>query len=90
MPSKKQARFRFTDSYLQKLKVPPGKREVTVFEANTGLGVRASATGHVSFIVQLRLKNGRRWRETLGAYGKLTVETARADVGRRRAWNRPL
>jgi integrase len=32
----------------------------------------------MSFIVQLRLESGRRWRETLGAYGKLTLETARA------------
>ncbi|HZZ21394.1 MAG TPA: integrase arm-type DNA-binding domain-containing protein [Roseiarcus sp.] len=68
---------RFSDAYLKKLKLPPGRREVIQFEPGTGLGVRVSATGQISFIVQLRLKDGTRWRETLGVYGKLTVEAAR-------------
>jgi len=75
----KPTSFRFTDSYLQRLKVPPGKRELIQFEPNTGLGIRTSAL-QISFIVQLRLKDGRRWRETLGPYGKLTVEAARTAV----------
>jgi integrase len=57
--------------------MPEGRREVIQFEAGTGLGVRVSASGQISFIVQLRLKDGSRWRETLGAYGKLTIEAAR-------------
>jgi integrase len=68
---------RFSDAVLAKLKLPPGKRELIRFEAGTGLGVRLSANGQISFIVQLRLKDGSRWRDTLGAYGKLTVDDAR-------------
>ena len=82
---KRQARVRFTDAYLQKLKVPDGQREVIQFESNTGLGVRASATGNISFIVQTRLKDGRRWRETLGAYGALTITAARSIAQERSA-----
>ena len=70
--------FRFSDSFLSKLKMPPGKREVTQFEEGTGLGIRMSQTGVISFIVQFPLKDGKRHKETLGAWGKLTVEAARA------------
>jgi hypothetical protein len=80
-----QARLRFTDSYLLKLKVPQGQRELMQFEAGTGLGVRVSASGHIAFIVQTRLKDGRRWRETLGAYGGLTIEDARSIAQERSA-----
>ena len=52
--------FRFSDAFLKKLKVPEGQREVIQFEAGTGLGVRVSANGQISFIVQLRLKDGSR------------------------------
>ena len=69
--------FRFTDAFINKLKLPEGKREVIQFEAGTGLGIRVSQSGQVSFIVQLKLKDGDRHRETLGAYGKLTIEAAR-------------
>ena len=48
------------------------------FEEGTGLGVRLSQTGQIRLIVQLKLKDGSRHRETLGAYGKLTIESARA------------
>jgi integrase len=67
---------RFSDTYLRALRPPPDRRELIQFEAGTGLGVRVSKA-NVSFIVQLKLKDGTRWRETLGAYGKLTVEAAR-------------
>ena len=69
--------FRFTDAFINKLKLPEGKRKVIQFEAGTGLGIRVSQSGQVSFIVQLKLKDGDRHRETLGAYGKLTIEAAR-------------
>jgi integrase len=69
--------FRFSDAFMKKLKMPEGRREVIQFEENTGLGVRMSQTGQISFIVQLKLKDGGRHRETLGAYGKLTIEAAR-------------
>ena len=71
--------FRLSDAFLQKLKMPEGRREVIQFEAGTGLGVRVSANG-IFFIVQLPLPSGGRYRATLGAYGKLTVDDARRAV----------
>ena len=76
-PRKKRA-FRFSDDFLAKYKLPDGRREVILFEETTGLGARFSQTGQISFIVQLPLKDGGRHRETLGSYGKLTIESARA------------
>jgi integrase len=75
---------RFSDTYLKTLKPPPGQRELIQFEAGTGLGVRVSAN-NISFIVQTRLKDGRRWRETLASYGALTVEQARSIAQERSA-----
>ena len=70
--------FRFSESFLSKLKMPPGEREVSQFEEGTGLGIRMSQTGVIYFIVQLKLADGSRHKETLGAWGKITVEAARA------------
>ena len=74
--------FRFTDAFMKKIKdrleeYLNGRREVIQFEDSTGLGIRVSQTGQISFIVQLKLKDGDRHRETLGVYGKLTVDSAR-------------
>jgi integrase len=83
-PRRADAPLKFTDAYLSKLKVPDGKRDITVFEASgSGLGVRAANTGKIAFIVQLRLDDGSRWRETLGEYGKLTIKQAQALVQKR-------
>jgi integrase len=71
---------RFSDAILAKLKVPPGARELIKFEAGTGLGVRVSASGQISFIGQLPLPDAARWRWTIGAWGRLTVDDARAAV----------
>jgi integrase len=71
--------FRFSDAFLQKLKMPDGKRKVIQFEAGTGLGVRVSANG-IFFIVQLPLPDGKRYRGAIGAYGKLTIDEARRAV----------
>jgi integrase len=69
---------RFTDDWLRKFKLQPGKAEEIVFEKDrTGLGIRATSRGNISFILQLRLGDGRRWNETLGSWGKLTVVAAR-------------
>ena len=75
--------FRFTDTFMKKIidnldLFLNGRREVIQFEEASGLGVRVSQTGQISFIVQLKLKDGGRHRETLGSYGKLTVHSARA------------
>jgi integrase len=72
--------FRFSDAFLRKLKLPPGKREAIQFEAGTGLGIRVLKSGQISFIGQLPLKDGTRFRWTIGAYGKLTIEAARDAV----------
>jgi integrase len=81
MTTAKPTRRRFSDSSLAGLKVPPGRRELIVFEpSGSGLGARVSRSGRISFIVQLPLKDGTHWRETLGAYGKLTVDAARDAV----------
>jgi integrase len=74
--------FRFSDAFMKKIKdrreeYLNGRREVIQFEDSTGLGIRVSQSGQISFIVQLKLKDGSRHRETLGAYGKLTIEAAR-------------
>ena len=71
---------RFSDAMLAKLKVPPGARELIKFEAGTGLGVRVSASGQISFIGQLPLPDAARWRWTIGVYGQITVDDARAVV----------
>jgi integrase len=71
--------LRFTDAMLAKLTLPPGKRDLIKFEAGTGLGVRVTGSG-ISFIVQLPLPDGARWRDTIGGYGRLTTEAARAAV----------
>ena len=71
---------RFSDAFLRKLKLPSGKREAIQFEAGTGLGIRVLKSGQISFIGQLPLKDGTRFRWTIGAYGKLTIEAARDAV----------
>jgi integrase len=81
---KRTAPLRFSDTYLKTLKPPPGQRELIQFEAGTGLGVRVSAN-NISFIVQTRLKDGRRWRETLKPWGAMTIEDARSIAQERSA-----
>jgi integrase len=76
-PQPKRKPRAFSDTFVATLKPTPGRREETIFEPLTGLGVRISATNR-SFVLQLRLKDGRRYRETLGAFGKLSVSQARA------------
>ena len=77
--AKRPRGFRFSDDFMKQIKdrreeYLNGRREVIQFEDSTGLGVRVSQSGQISFIVQLKLKDGSRHRETLGAYGKLTIE----------------
>jgi integrase len=59
--------------------LPTGAREVTRFEDGTGLGSRISKSS-IGFIGQLPLKDGSHWRWSIGGYGKLTIEQARAVV----------
>jgi hypothetical protein len=55
----------FTDAFLRDLAVPPGRKDIVAFEPRSGLGVRKTDMGAVSFLIQLRQRDGRRWRETL-------------------------
>ena len=71
--------FRFSDAFFRKFKLPVDRREVIQFEDGTGLGARISKSS-IGFVGQLPLKDGKHWRWTIGAYGKLTVEQARAAV----------
>ena len=79
----------FTDAFLKKLAVPKGKtsngkerKDIVIFEPRSGLGVRKQAeTGVTSFLIQLRLPDGRRWRETLRPpYPHLSLADARAAL----------
>ena len=81
MPRRKTsaAPTRLTDACLKKVKPPPGKRDIVLFEDRTGLGVRVQESGIISFVVQIRMPDGRRFRETLRPpYPGLSVAKARA------------
>lgn len=79
MPRTSSAPALFTDAFLRKLAVPKGRRDIVIFERRSGLGVRKQAeTGVTSFLIQLRLPDGRRWRETLHPpYPHLSLADAR-------------
>jgi integrase len=71
----------FTDNWLRRQRLEPNETEAIVFELGaerkgTGLGVRITK-GNISFIIHLRQKNGRRWKETVGPWGRVTVKQAR-------------
>jgi hypothetical protein len=76
---------RLTDAVIVGLRAEATElgRDLIRFETNTGLGVRVSPFGHVCFVLQLRLKDGRKLREKIGAWGKLTPTQARAVVSAR-------
>ena len=71
--------IKFTDAFLARLKPTGDARAVTLFEAGgPGLGVRASRSGKIAFIAQLAIPNDkRRWRETIGTWGGMTIDDAR-------------
>jgi integrase len=75
---------KFTDAFLAGLKPTGDARAVTLFEAGgSGLGVRASRSGKIAFIAQLAIPDDkRRWRETIGTWGGMTIADARALVGK--------
>jgi integrase len=74
--------FRFTDDFLKRAMAPAklkGRREIIQFEDGTGLGARVSSS-NVSFIGQLKRKGRKPYRWTIGRWGVITVEQARAAV----------
>lgn len=76
---------KLTDRMLASMKLEPGKKDRLVFDATCpGLGVRLTAKGTKSFIVQWTDPATRRkMREALGVWGGLTLDQAR-DAARAR------
>lgn len=70
---------KLSDRELTKLKVAPGQKDRLVFDTTTtSLGVRVTAKGTKTFIVQWTDPATRRKiREPLGTWGNLTIEQAR-------------
>lgn len=65
-----------TKRYVESLK--PAGAPVVVFDAGlAGFGVRVMPSGHRSYFVQYRNKEGRSRWYTIGAHGKVTVDQAR-------------
>ena len=68
----------FTGAFLKKLAVPRDKKDIVLFDDGTGLGVRKTDRGVISFLIQIRLRDGRRWRETFKtSWPTLTIAAAR-------------
>ena len=70
---------KFTDRFLSSFKVEPGSKDRLIFDADCpGMGVRATAKGTHSFLVQWTdPATKRKHRETLGIWGSITLEQAR-------------
>jgi Arm DNA-binding domain len=70
---------KLTDRFLAGFKVAPGRKDRLAFDTGCpGLGVRATARGTKSFIVQWTdPATKRKVREPLGVWGSLTIEQAR-------------
>jgi hypothetical protein len=84
MSRRKASVERFTDDFLVKLTVPSGRKDVVLFEHGSGLGVRKTVTGAISFLIQLRRPDGTRWRETLRpSFPGLSIAQARAAASAR-------
>jgi len=70
---------KLTDRFITTLKPPPGKKDCLTFDTEVrGLGVRATASGTRTFIVQWTDPATRqKRREPVGVWGSITVEQAR-------------
>ena len=70
---------KFTDRFLSGLALEPGQKDRLIFDSETpGLGVRLSASGSRSFIVQWTDRaTGKKKREPIGRWGAITIEQAR-------------
>ena len=68
----------FHRRFPEKLAVPRDKKDIVLFDDGTGLGVRKTDRGVISFLIQIRLRDGRRWRETFKtSWPTLTIAAAR-------------
>ncbi len=79
------ALMRITKTVVDKVEPPPykpnGKPDQKIYRdsAIVGFGLRITSAGAKSFVVEKRI-NGKSRRKTLGPYGPLTVEQARAEA----------
>jgi integrase len=68
---------KLTKRAIEALGIPA--RDVTIFDDDlAGFGLRLKPTGSRSFLIQYRNRGGRTRRLTIGAYGRLTPQQARA------------
>ena len=70
---------KFTDRFLSSFKVEPGSKDRLIFDTDCpGMGVRATAKGTRSFLIQWTdPATKRKHREPLGIWGNITLEQAR-------------
>ena len=73
---------KFTDRSIKAMALPEGRKDMLVFDDECrGLGLRITAAGRKSFLVQWTdPATKRKVREPLGAWGSITLEQARAAV----------
>ncbi|MEE3502532.1 site-specific integrase [Acidiphilium acidophilum] len=69
--------MKFTHRSIETLTCPPGKKDMIAFDDDlSGFGVRVSASGGKTFLIQYRTPSGPR-RMPVGKFGALTVEQAK-------------
>ena len=60
----------------------PGKSQTLIWDSEfRGFGLRISAKGRKTFVLQYRTAEGREHRMTVGTYGAMTVAEARSKAG---------
>ncbi len=69
---------RITKSFINQI-VPDGHDQFIWDSALPGFGLRVSPTGAMSFLCQFRVSGRQQRRYSIGRFGKLTVEQARAE-----------
>ena len=71
---------RLTDAEIKRLPAPAIGKIITWDAQVTGLGVRVTAAGHRSFVLDYRTRGGRRRRYTIGAFPDWSVVGAREEA----------
>lgn len=72
---------RITDKLVKGLVPPAVGNQITYDDKVSGFGIRSTAAGAKSFILNYRNTEGRERRYTIGAYGEWSVEAARKRAG---------
>jgi hypothetical protein len=84
--SPSEPEMQFTQNRIEKLVCPAGKKDVLVFDdEQQGLGIRATANGGKTYIVQYRAPGGLKRRMPIGSFSAISLtaarEAARAIMG---------